>query len=99
METVVEGRTVKLVAVPADDSELESWGGDAETCAGSLDCSIVIDDSPAVTAIFMPKPQLSVTVNGPVGSRVVSRPVGIDCEQRTRPRGQPARHSSPAGRG
>ena len=50
-------------------------------CAGSLDCSIVIDDSPAVTAVFMPKPQLSVTVNGPVGSRVVSDPEGIDCKQ------------------
>ena len=49
-EQVVEGSTVQLVAVPADDSELESWGGDAKNCASSLDCSIVIDESPAVTA-------------------------------------------------
>ena len=79
-EDVPVGRTVHLVADPPDDYDVLWRGEDVEDCAHSLECTIVIDASPAVTAVSRPMPRLSVTINGPVGSRIVSKPAGIDCE-------------------
>ena len=70
-----EGTSVTLTAEPDADSTFGGWTG---ACGGmSLTCNVTMNDDRSVTATFIEKPLLSVSMDGG-GAGAVSGP-GIDC--------------------
>jgi hypothetical protein len=73
------GTNVTLTADPGQNSTFGGWSG---ACGGSgLTCSVVMNASKSVTATFVSKPLLTVTLLGTGSGTVTSDPTapGINC--------------------
>ena len=68
---------VKLTAVADSDSVFVAWSGD---CSGIEPCTVTMDSSKSVTAIFQKRKfNLTVTVTGTGSGTVTSDPAAINC--------------------
>lgn len=74
------GDVVDLTAEPAEGYRLIKWSGSG--CSGVADCSLTLDATKDVSALFAPDTyQLRVSVTGK--GKVSSTPLGIACTRRT----------------
>ena len=71
------GATVTLSAAPDSASLFAGWSG---ACAGAGDCTVTMDATKSVTAVFARNtPTLTVNRTGTGGGTVTSNPAGINC--------------------
>lgn len=68
------GETVTLTATPGEAAVFQGWSG---ACTGTGPCVVSPTSDVSVTATFVARAEMTVTVEGP-GS-VTSAPAGIDC--------------------
>jgi len=68
---------VVLTATPNANSTFRGWSGGG--CTGTSTCTTLISEMTQVTATFLAKPKLTVTLGGNGAGVVKSVPEGIDC--------------------
>lgn len=74
------GAAVTLTATGASSqpgTHLSAWTG---ACSGSGTCTLDMNGDKQVTAMFVPDPQLIVTITGSGAGSVISSPAGITCD-------------------
>jgi hypothetical protein len=73
------GIAVTLTASPSGSSTFSGWGGGG--CSGtSPTCVVTMDQARIVTATFDVQPDQTLTLTKTAFGRVVSSPVGIECD-------------------
>ena len=73
----VEGSTVALTAAPAAGSRFAGWSGGG--CSGTGACEVTMTGAPSVTATFVARVTLVLSVIGSGAGSATSAPAGIDC--------------------
>lgn len=79
-EVYGDGTVVTLTATPGPRSSFGGWS--APDCSGFDPCTVTMDESRSVSAVFdasSPSSTLTITVDGTGSGKVTSIPAGIDC--------------------
>lgn len=72
-----KGAAFTLTANPAAGKRFAGWGG---ACSGTVSCNVTMDAAKSITATFVGRVQLTVSVDASKASgTIVSEPAGISC--------------------